>query len=269
MDLTNYFFDRYDKNKYPYYARMLQRYDINVFKEYPCNYIDDDEIINKWKSYTHPSSFDDDKEIVFEFMLMSFYLLNEGYVIEEHPNLLFKIAPPSYISEGILKETTRSKIGTKPNGAVAWSDRRTYSNSLTFTKKNNEIPYSINVQDIFKIVSSANKEFKDMTLDEKLEQIRNVFSYIGKTENGKFININIDEISKGYVTKDQLISYQNELQCFRHGEKEMVNKRSEYTEEQKQFLIDYGLMLINATERYLKEKDNEVISQSSIEIAGN
>ena len=256
MDLTKYFFDRYDKNKYPYYERILQHYDTNMFKNYPCRFIDDDEIIFKWKAYTYPSSFEDDDETIFEFIIMSFYLLNEGYVIEEHPKLLFKIAAPSYISEGILKEATRTKIGTKSNGAVAWADRRMYSNSLNFIKKNNEIPYSTNMQDIFKLVSSANKEFKDMTIDEKLEQIRNVFSYIGKTENGKYININIDEISKGYVTKNQLMNYQNELQCFRHGEKEMITKRREYTEQQKQFLIDYGLMLINATERYLNEKDS-------------
>lgn len=92
-----------------------------------------------------------------------------------------------------------------------------------------------------------------MSLDEKLEQIRNVFSYIGKTENGKYINLNIDVISKGYVTKQQLLDYQNELQCFRHGEKDMVEKRKNYTDEQKMFLIDFGLMLINATERYINK----------------
>ena len=76
---------------------------------------------------------------MFEFLLLSFYLLNEGYEIEEHPKLLFKIDAPEYISEGIFKDATRAKYGTKPNGAVAWSDRRAYSDNLSFIKRNNEI----------------------------------------------------------------------------------------------------------------------------------
>ena len=60
-------------------------------------------------------------------------------------------------------------------------------------------------------------------------------------------------MSTGYVTKEDLIKFQNDLQCFRHGEKEMVAKRTDYSEQQKKFLIDYGLMLINATERYINE----------------
>lgn len=253
MNLTKYFLDNFDENKYPYYHRRIKNYDLVKWSKYPCEYIDDDEIIMKWKSYTHPGK--DDEEIVFEFLLLSFYLLNEGYEIEEHPKLLFKIDAPEYISEGIFKDATRAKYGTKPNGAVAWSDRRAYSDNLSFIKRNNEIPYSTNINDIFKIVSTSNKEFCNMPLDEKLEQIRNVFSYIGKTENGKYINLNIDVISKGYVTKQQLLDYQNELQCFRHGEKDMVDKRKNYTDEQKMFLIDFGLMLINSTERYINKNN--------------
>jgi hypothetical protein len=35
----------------------------------------------------------------------------------------------------------------------------------------------------------------------------------------------------------------------------MVDKRKNYTDEQKMFLIDFGLMLINATERYINKNN--------------
>lgn len=252
MNLTKYFLENFDGDKYPYYNRMIKSYGIDTLKNYPCEYIDDEEIINKWKSLTYPGKYDN--EMRLEFLLLSFYLINEGYEIEEHPTLLLKILPLDVVSEKTLKDSTRTKIGTKNNGAVAWGSRRDYSDSLTFVKKNTTIPHSTNINDIFKLVSPNNNEFNNMTLDEKLAQIRNVFSYIGKDEKGKYIDLEIDKISKDYVTKQQLQKYQNELQCFRHGEKDMVEKRNEYTDEQKMFLIDFGLSIINATERYLNSK---------------
>jgi len=252
MNLTKYFFDNFDDNEFPYYSKQIKRFGLKTVLDYPCEYIDDEEIIKKWKNLTYPGIFNDNMKI--EFILLSFYLLNNGYEIKEHPTLLLKIEPLEYVSDLLFKNATRTKYGTKPNGDIVWADRRAYSDSLSFIKKNDDIPYSTNINDIFKLVSTSNKNFCDMSLDEKLEQIRNVFSYIGKTENGKYIDLDIDTISKGYINKQQLIDYQNELQCFRHGEKDMVEKRNDYTEEQKSFLIDYGLMLINATERFLNNK---------------
>jgi len=109
MNLTKYFLDNFDENKYPYYHRRIKNYDLVKWSKYPCEYIDDDEIIMKWKSYTHPGK--DDEEIVFEFLLLSFYLLNERYEIEEHPKLLFKIDAPEYISEGILRMLQELNMG--------------------------------------------------------------------------------------------------------------------------------------------------------------
>jgi len=254
LNLTNYFYSKYNESQFPYYARLIKFYKQEQWEKYPCEYIDDDEIISRWKSFTHPSSFDDDDEYNFEFLILSFYLLNEGYMIQEHPNLLFKIDTPASISEGIFKDATRIKYGTKPNGAVAWADRRRYSNSLAFIKKNNSIPFSSNINDIFKLVSPSNKNFNEMSLDEKLAQIRNVFSYLGKTSSG-YINLDIEKISNGYISSEQLKAFQKDLQCFRHGEKDMIEKRDSYSEAQKKFMIDYGLMLINVTEEVLKTKE--------------
>ena len=120
MNLTKYFLDNFDENKYPYHHRRIKNYDLVKWSKYPYEYIDDDEFIMKQKNYTHPGK--DDEEIVFEFLLLSFYLLNKRYEIEEHPKLLFKIDTSEYISEGIFKGATRAKYGTKPNGAVVWAN---------------------------------------------------------------------------------------------------------------------------------------------------
>lgn len=258
MNLTKYFFEKFNDTNLPYYTRKLKCINLEKYRDYPCEYIDDEEIINTWKNRTYPSNNIDEEESLFEFLIISFYLYNEGYRILEQPDMLYKIDGGSELSDGILKNATRSKFGLDRKGAVSWASRRAYSDSLTFKKQFNSIPYSKNIDDLFKMVSSRNANFVEMSTDEKLEQIRNVFSNLGRMKNGKYVNLDIEKISNGFIAKQQLIDFQNNLQCFRHGEKDMIKQRNMYSDEQKQFMIDYGLMIINATERYIKTVEKSI-----------
>jgi len=251
MNLTKYFFENYNPNEFPHYSKRLETINIHEYEDYPCDYIDDEKIISAWKNMTYPSNRGHIEIDEVHFLFISFYLNKEGYIIKEHPNLLQKIDSLYNVSEVTLKNATRNEFGTDYREAVTWAARRKYSDSLTFEKCDKTIPYSQNIADIIKMVSPRNADFSQMPIDEKLGEIRNAFSNLGKLENGKYMNIDFGIITSGIFSNDDVLKFQNILQCFRHGEKEMLDKRQQYSVEQKQFMIDLGLSLLNATERHI------------------
>lgn len=42
------------------------------------------------------------------------------------------------------------------------------------------------------------------------------------------------------------------MQCFRHATEEAINERNSYSEEQKNFFVDYGLTIIKVVHALLK-----------------
>lgn len=69
-----------------------------------------------------------------------------------------------------------------------------------------------------------------MTSNEKLQTIRNAFENIGK-KGKNYIEIDYNLISNGLITNDMVLSFQKELQCFRHGEVSIIEKRESFSEE--------------------------------------
>lgn len=92
-----------------------------------------------------------------------------------------------------------------------------------------------------------------MTLNEKLEAICNSIEYLLKPgkKNDKFIVLDYSD-TEGYLSDDLVKGYRNKLECFRHSTKEDINKRNEYSDDQKEFLINFGLVIID----YINKKKN-------------
>lgn len=72
-----------------------------------------------------------------------------------------------------------------------------------------------------------------------------------------YIQINYSLISNGLITNDMVISFQKDLQCFRHGEASMIEKRESFSEEYKLFMIDFGILILNLAYRELKNRNKE------------
>lgn len=256
MDLTKYFFENYEIGKYPYYDKYIKSISIDKYKTYPFELIDDEEILSMWKGYLYPSSYVEDEENDFMFLAISFYLLNEGYIVKEFPSLLKKIEKSFSISNGILKSATRNKYGTDSRGAVTWSSRRAYIDELNLEKNTNELFLESGLEKIVQEISVRNAKFTEMTNNEKLQSIRNAFENVGK-KGKNYIQINYSLISHGLITNDMVISFQKDLQCFRHGETSMIEKRESFSEEYKLFMIDFGILILNLAYRELKNRNKE------------
>lgn len=254
LKLIEYFYQNYERVNNKYYNKFKIDYEPEL-AENEDEIFDDDDAIYKWKQLVYPANRNPESVGEYKanayFGLLSFYLYSKGYEIEEYPQMLSKWRTLSDVSDGDLKEATR-RIYSPDGGNVLWADRRTYINFLTFNKKHDSLlSLEIDLEEIISSVSPRNAKFNDKSLDEKLSTIRDAFENIGK-KNGKYLTIPYENLSVSYLSSDKAQAFAKELQCFRHGEATLVAKRASYTEEQKLFMIDYGMMLLNLAYRFVK-----------------
>ena len=72
-------------------------------------------------------------------------------------------------------------------------------------------------------------------------------------KNGKFITVNYSTVCFDYVNKDIVKTYRHKLQCFRHSSEESIKERASYSQDQKAFLIDFGLAIVKVIHKMLPE----------------
>ena len=65
INTTSYFFKNFQKNKLPYYDKLIKN--VEEFINYPSAFIDDKDIIKYWKKYVYPSNNVEDKATIFDF----------------------------------------------------------------------------------------------------------------------------------------------------------------------------------------------------------
>lgn len=84
-----------------------------------------------------------------------------------------------------------------------------------------------------------------MEIDEKLASINMAIENI-LVKNQKYISVDSDLLFLGFIYEEQIKEYRKLTHCVRHGSSEMVEKRAQFTENQKVFLVNYGLTICTA-----------------------
>lgn len=82
-----------------------------------------------------------------------------------------------------------------------------------------------------------------MALDEKLQEIANLIENMLK-ENGKFITLDYDSFAFEYLSDETIKKFRKQMQCFRHSSEEAVAERRNYTDAQKNFFVDFGIVIV-------------------------
>ena len=248
IDLRKYFVDNIHKNSYFDYKYSKLLYD-NFVNEY--NMFDDEEIVSVFKKLIYPYNgnyknckIDDEK-----FIYICFYLSCNKYYIEEFPNFIDKPTDRWNLSYDIIRNEILKKGGY--NGIVPWSDRRLYVDSLHILKKSpNYLPDDIN--EAIKYISTRNAIFQEMTQDEQLKEICNCIEYFLKEKTG-FSKLDYSN-SCGFLNDDIVKNFRKTLECFRHASKDSIKERESYTIEQKEFMVEFGILILNCINN---EKNNE------------
>src|SRR5699024_7075750 len=112
-------------------------------------------------------------------------------------------------------------------------------------KKRNDFPVfksKPEIEEIIKEVSSGKGELHTLSLDEQLSLLNNTIEYLLKEKNG-FKKVN-QEIFYGFIDEEKIIKFRKDTHIFRHGFKEAITERREWSEMKKKFYARFGIILI-------------------------
>lgn len=260
MDLKNFYFKNIKKTEYHYrffdFIKYIN-YTHNIFsgyvenQDYKFEIYDAEEAITKFKELCQPNINFSDENTCW-FYLITYYLHTIGYEIIEFPKLL---ARPPVTPSDFTYGAIRNKIiaqGKDDNGIVRYATRRAYISELTFKQKNCNIDVNDSVNKKFIEISTRQASFDNMYIDEKLAEIANLIENLLK-QNGKFITPKYEDVCCGFIDDTIVKNYRKKMQCFRHCTDEAIAERKAYSENQKTFLINYGLTIVNAIHSLLQQ----------------
>lgn len=113
-------------------------------------------------------------------------------------------------------------------------------------EKNDEESVTVieELEELIQKISTRNAQFYQMALDEKLKEIGNLIEYLLKKDN-KFITLNYEYRSSGFIKESDVKNLRKKVQCFRHSSKKSIDERNTYTDEQKKFMVEYGIIICN------------------------
>ena len=246
IDLLEYFKENYVKNSY-YKSHYFSIKDIEDIRDktYFYNYYDDQEVIEAFKDIIKPEN---EKNITIEleekFILICFYLNDQGYVIQEFPELLKrpKLTGKSDLYDFMYRQI-RAYIMShveKHSGTVTWDERRMLISTLHFIKNGYNV--TSEMDDLIVKITNDDKSFNELNEDSKLEAICNSIEYLLK-KNKKFDEVDCSRYFD-LISNDNITNLRKKLQCYRHATEEDIKMRKKIDKSQKLFLIRYGIMII-------------------------
>lgn len=255
--MLNFFYNNYNKEQFPAYSSSEIQNIIRAFKFKVENNEQDSydlttaqAVIDSFKTIISP-----DNEYLFEdtcwqakYYLASFYLHSSGYVLEQFPCLLEHPKPlPDFATTDIR---TAIKSQETHLDSVPWDLRRIYISKLNFIlKSTSTITISSELNKLFADVSLIDKNLYDVTsLDKVLETIINLIERILK-KNGKYIDVHYDKLFCHFISKKTFMDYKQLLQNFRHHSEQNIVIRTNLSNTQKLFLIDFGLTILKQLEK--------------------
>ncbi|WP_303871403.1 hypothetical protein [Acetobacterium wieringae] len=260
MDIKEFYFQNIKEEEYHYrfYDSIKNVNEIySVFSEYEevddCKFevYDTEEAITKFRELCQPDVDFSNSENKCWFNLITYYLYKMGYEIKEFPRLLARPPiDPSNFTYGEIRNRIITQ-GEDDNGTVRYAVRRKLVAGLTFEQNSSHIDIDHLINQKFVEISNRQASFNNMSTDEKLAEIANLIENLLK-KNGKFITPDYPMVCFDYISNDKVTSYRKKMHCFRHATNEAIAERKTYTEEQKNFLVDYGLTIVKVTHSLMK-----------------
>ena len=212
-----------------------------------------DDIIDHYKKILQPDS--DYYALNRIYILLSFYLYKNGYTIDEFPRILER--PEAKLEDFAYKEIRRRLVEMDKlnnQGQISYATRREFISKLHFSKNIiNPIIINDDIKSLFKKISNSEKDFLSSTKDEKIREISNLIENMLKSDDGSFKSYNYNDISFDYIDNEIIHSYRKLTQCFRHAHEKALEQRKEFNDNQKDFLIEYGLVIINLIHKFINK----------------
>ena len=212
---------------------------------------DINEIIEKFKEICQPDRGYTDEDNSW-YILISFYFWKNGYTLDQFPNIFERPKNIKSFAYDDIRQFAIKHGMVKNDGSVAWATRRQIINEFSFSFDNEKCINIDNVAEKLVMEIDTNSlKWNEMTLDTKLLNLNNTIEYLLKSKNNKFIDIpEIDHIQQLVLPTE----FRKLTHLFRHGV--APHLRTEYSESEKQFLVDYGVSMVHLICRNLTDKHN-------------
>lgn len=252
MDLKEYYLQNVKETDYHYrFRKTIQNSNVtyNIFtryeetNDYQFEIFDVEEAITKFRELCQPDIGFSDNENKCWFYLITFYLDKMGYEIKEFPRVIAR--PPVEPTDFTYVEIRNRIIaqGNDDNGTVRYAVRRKFVSEFTFLQKSDHIDIDNDLDQKFINISNRQASFNNMSIDEKLAEIANLIENLLK-KNGSFVSLDYSKVCFSYISNEMVTNYRKQMQCFRHATDSAIGERKKFSDEQKNFLVDYGLTMI-------------------------
>lgn len=216
---------------------------------------DEEDAIKRFKELCEPDEdMTSNNDNIDLFYYICFFLKDSGYCIEEFPRLLERPPlEPFKFTYNEIRDKAIERGMVEENGTVKYNSRRKIVADFHFVKKGIGVKIDDNINKKFQEISTRNAKFEAMSTDEKIKEIINLIENLLK-ENGKYIKLDYKNIALDVLNDDIITSFKKKIQCFRHSSEEAIKERQTFTENQKKFIIDYGIMICNLIYYNRKQK---------------
>ena len=204
---------------------------------------DEEDAIKKFRDLCEPNLSFYNNENTILFLLVSYFLNKSNYVIKEFPRILQRTPINiTYFTINYIRNRA-FELKLDDNGTVRYQTRRKIIADLHIEKKaDTNITEDLNLK--FQEISTRSARFENMSTDEKIREILNMIEYLLK-DNGKYVKLDYEKITLNTINEQLIIDFKKQIQCFRHASEESIKERKSFTDDQKKFIIDYGIMLCN------------------------
>lgn len=251
IDLRKYYLDnvRQDEYYFKFYNEINDAVNLD-FLDIDSNsdqlrfvVFDTEEVIEKFRQLCQPENrFDNIKDDCW-FHIVTFFLYKQGYYIKQFPNILKR--PPVNPSDFTYYEIRNWAFSHDLNDeeVIRYATRRRIIFELSFEKSTNFIITGKSLDDLFKKIATNDISFVQMSTNEKLQEITNLIENLLKI-NGKFVSLEYNKITFGFITNDDIKAFRKKVQCYRHASEKSLKERQNMTDAQKMFLVDYGIIIL-------------------------
>lgn len=248
INIYEFYWTNVEKSDYFYKFSTEIGSHILYIKEEELKFFDDDEIIEKFKSLCQPrnnySNLDNTK-----FILICYYLMKNNYYIKQFPLYLEKTIKSQdfdklgYFAYDVVRNYLFKQGKQDIKGRITWQVRKDLINELEFIKTKEVYNVDKSIDSMIRKISPRNASFNDMPIDEKLSTICNLIELLLKGSNNKFETINYEDFAFNFIDNEDIKKYRKKIQCFRHASLNSLEERKQFSNEQKEFLVDYGYLI--------------------------
>jgi hypothetical protein len=108
------------------------------------------------------------------------------------------------------------------------------------------------ISETIRLISTRNADFDNMELDEKLAILNNLIENLLK-RGDKYISLDYEKVFFGFLSENDIKDYRKQTHCFRHGAKEALENRKNFSKEQKELLSDIGIFIAIYIHKFLRK----------------